>query len=523
VDLTIIPEKTPILRVFQSNFFTNLFINTNQYIYNSRMSAMRQFTGSKNIVFATVLMSVFFLFSAYPVIAQETTVTIDIDQIEQKADFTLGSQAIITITGNFTIDSESAIPVTVYFGIHAPDGWETEITPSQTTVTFSTEPAVVSFQGEVKPEASSEQQDYEIFVWASVENDKPSPEVIINGDPSDEPSVFSAISLIEVIKNRVNVIWNIDERSVLPDSVRTHTFSVTNLGTVSDIFSIDLIGDESLESEEWQISQDKDELSLDPGEVGEFTIEEIIPPDAPVGDYELEVVVSSSGHAASKSSQTLTTKVRVPKIQEPLNLMPFLIIGFIGVGIGLSAFFAATEIGYLALLSLFLPLYVRLKKKDVLSHFTRGQIFGYIQANPGAHYNAIIQYIGLQNGVGAYHLKVLEREGYIKSVRDGIYKRFYPQNMRIPEKRLHLSRIQVDILHEIQRHPGVSQKQISRLLDESKQVVNYNVKILESAGLIRLERAGRETACFAGNVKYIPEEDVYEVKEDTSPAQVVNI
>ena len=124
-------------------------------------------------------------------------------------------------------------------------------------------------------------------------------------------------------------------------------------------------------------------------------------------------------------------------------------VGFVGCGIGIAAFLGATEVGYFSLISLFLPLYVRLKKKDVLSHFTRGQIFGYIQANPGTHYNAIIQDLRLHNGVGAYHLSVLEREGFIRSLRDGIYKRFYPSTMRIPEKRLHLSRIQRDIFEVI--------------------------------------------------------------------------
>ncbi len=235
-------------------------------------------------------------------------------------------------------------------------------------------------------------------------------------------------------------------------------------------------------------------------------------------------MVSSQGHAASKSTQTLTTKVRLPKTSTPfLTLGLILMVAFVGTGIGLAVLFGATEYGYLAFLSLFLPLYVRLKKKDVLSHFTRGQIFGYIQANPGAHYNAIIQDLGLQNGVGAYHLKVLEREGFIKSMRDGIYKRFYPSDMKIPEKRVHLSRVQKDILKEIQKHPGVTQKQISKLLDESKQVVNYNVKVLETADLIRVERVGRGTACFAGNVRYIPDEDIYELAEEKSAAPMMQI
>ena len=94
--------------------------------------------------------------------------------------------------------------------------------------------------------------------------------------------------------------------------------------------------------------------------------------------------------------------------------------------------------------------------------------------------------------------------------------------MRIPEKRLHLSRIQRDILSEIQKHPSITQKEISKLLDESKQVVNYNVKVLESAGLIRMERVGRESSCFAGNIRYIPEEDIYEIVDDRGATQVTN-
>ena len=66
-------------------------------------------------------------------------------------------------------------------------------------------------------------------------------------------------------------------------------------------------------------------------------------------------------------------------------------------------------------------------------------------------------------------------------------------------------------------------EQISKLLDESKQVVNYHVKILEGAGLIRLERAGRETACFAGKVTYVPEEDVYQLADEKGAPQIMRM
>ncbi|MEE9150748.1 MAG: winged helix-turn-helix transcriptional regulator, partial [Thermoplasmata archaeon] len=450
---------------------------------------------------------------AFPVSAQGEVI-VQVDQEFQIADLTVDEAITIHLTGNFIINDYAG---RAYFGIYAPEGWETSISPEEWRVTPG---ETISFEGEVKPSADASQEEHDIYVWASIDNNNPSPGDII----SSTPSVFRDISIVEVIKNRIKLLSDIPEHRVLPDSTITLTFEVTNVATVTDTFFIELVGDEALKDQGWNITQSDEELTLEPGESREFYVEEQIPSDAPVGDYKFEVVVSSLGHGVSGSSQTMITKVRLPIISEPFwTLGLVLMVAFVGTGIGLAFFFAATQYGYLALLSLFLPLYVRLKKKDVLSHFTRGQIFGYIQANPGAHYNAIIQNLGLHNGVGAYHLQVLAREGFIKSARDGIYKRFYPSNMRIPEKRLHLSRVQKDILGVIQKHPGVTQKQVSKLLDESKQVVNYNVKVLETAGLIRVERLGRGTACFAGNVRYVPDEDIYELAEDKGTAPVMQV
>ncbi len=468
--------------------------------------------GSIFIISTLLMMVLLTLGIANPVSAQGE-VSVQVDQSYQTADLTVDESITIHITGSFTSIGYAGW---AYFGIHAPEGWVTSISPDEKIMTLG---ETVSFEGEVKPSSNSEQKEYNIYVWASVEKRDPSINEIMNS-----PSVFSGSSIIELILNRVKVVTDTFEHRVLPEQTITHTFTVSNIATVSDTFFIALVNDEALKEQEWVISQSDEELYLEPGEQKTFSVEWQVPSNAPEGDYDMEVVVSSQGHAASKSTQTLTTKVRLPKTSTPFwTIGLILIVAFIGTGIGLAALFGATEYGYLAFIGLFLPLYVRLKKKDVLSHFTRGQIFGYIRANPGAHYNAIIQDLGLQNGVGAYHLKVLEREGFIKSMREGIYKRFYPSDMKIPEKRVHLSRVQKDIMKEIQKHPGVTQKQISKLLDESKQVVNYNIKVLETANLIRVERVGRGTACFAGNVRYIPDEDIYELIEEKSAAPMMQI
>ena len=104
-----------------------------------------------------------------------------------------------------------------------------------------------------------------------------------------------------------------------------------------------------------------------------------------------------------------------------------------------------------------------------------------------------------------------------------MYKRFYPKDMKIPEKKLHLSHIQKSLLHELHRHPGISQKNLAKLLDESKQVINYHIKILEEVGLIRCERGSRTTALYPANVRYVEREDTYEATDDKVYSTVVRI
>ncbi|HEX9709905.1 MAG TPA: winged helix-turn-helix transcriptional regulator, partial [Candidatus Thermoplasmatota archaeon] len=122
---------------------------------------------------------------------------------------------------------------------------------------------------------------------------------------------------------------------------------------------------------------------------------------------------------------------------------------------------------------------------------------GYIIANPGEHYNAIKEQLGITNGALAYHLRVLEKSGYIRAARDGMYKRFYPVGVKIPKRR-RLSTFQEAIVKAVRDQPALSQKDLAELLGVSNQVINYHVKQLEGAHIIRLERDGRASRIFLG-------------------------
>ena len=56
----------------------------------------------------------------------------------------------------------------------------------------------------------------------------------------------------------------------------------------------------------------------------------------------------------------------------------------------ISWFLIIFEPGKYKLISIFaIPYYTRLKKRKVLDHQTRGKILGYIQSEPGTHYNEL--------------------------------------------------------------------------------------------------------------------------------------
>jgi predicted transcriptional regulator len=158
---------------------------------------------------------------------------------------------------------------------------------------------------------------------------------------------------------------------------------------------------------------------------------------------------------------------------------------------------AGTEVGKYRLLAvLFLPLYTRLNKEEILDNETRGMIRGCIYADPGIHYNEIVRRLKLKNGTTAYHLKTLEREGFVRSRSDGRLKRFYPAEMNPSEAPPKLSRLERIIFEALRDQEGMSQHEIARALDVPYPTISRYVNKMAASGLLRLERQGITVKCY---------------------------
>lgn len=140
-------------------------------------------------------------------------------------------------------------------------------------------------------------------------------------------------------------------------------------------------------------------------------------------------------------------------------------------------------------------LYSKLKRDRILSHEVRNRIYTFIKENPGSHYRGMLEALNLKMGVLTHHLHTLEREEFIRSVENGIYRKYYPAGTVI-EILPPLSIAQQKILQIIRENPGISQSEIATALSTRRMFVNYHVKRLREYGLITVQVNGRASSCY---------------------------
>jgi predicted transcriptional regulator len=217
------------------------------------------------------------------------------------------------------------------------------------------------------------------------------------------------------------------------------------------------------------------------------------------GDYEVSMTESFGNRSVTLYRNFIVRPTTVIRLGPALPAwVQYLLISVSLMAVaGVALILGGTEIGILALFSLLMFLYTRIKQEEILDNFTRGQIKGYITANPGDHYNSIKQALDLNNGTLAYHLKRLENEGIVKSRTDGIYKRFYPYEMRVPEPDgKALSEMQKLIIGRVSETPGISQKDIAGFLRVSSGTINYHMETLIKMGRVVRKRDGMKVRYY---------------------------
>ncbi len=141
-----------------------------------------------------------------------------------------------------------------------------------------------------------------------------------------------------------------------------------------------------------------------------------------------------------------------------------------------------------------MPLYTRLKKEEVLDQFTRGRVFGYIEAHPGAAFSDILRELRLPHGSLMYHVSVLEREGLVRSRVMGTRRLLFAASAEDEDGPL--SAIQGSVLKQVEEAPGLSISELGGRLSMTRQLALYHARQLGLRGRLTLRRSGLTLRCY---------------------------
>ena len=135
--------------------------------------------------------------------------------------------------------------------------------------------------------------------------------------------------------------------------------------------------------------------------------------------------------------------------------------------------------------------------------FQRGRLMGYLTANPGCHFRALLGALQMSNGQLTHHIKVLEDEERIWRRPDGRLMRFYPSNISIttPDDELPIPPLSPDpnslqgkILKLLdddgQMGTYPTQSDLAVRLEKSQQLVSHHLRTLQKFGLVERKKFG---------------------------------
>ena len=244
----------------------------------------------------------------------------------------------------------------------------------------------------------------------------------------------------------------------------------------------------------WKTRIDPSFLLLGSHEVAHIILRVTAPENANNGTIaQVTVIYAITFPETGESMNAPTTSLETVVDDGGTSSSYYGIVIIAGTGIGLAVFLFTDKGQYLGSMAI-APLYTRIHKEKILKNEIRNGLFNHIRENPGQCFSELKRELSLNNGVLAHHLKTLEREHYIKSRKDGLYRRFFLRNQPVPT--IILNRPQRGILSYLIQHPGVPQSKVALHLGVSRQTVNYHMQCMEEMGAVRISRNGRRTMCY---------------------------
>ncbi len=143
---------------------------------------------------------------------------------------------------------------------------------------------------------------------------------------------------------------------------------------------------------------------------------------------------------------------------------------------------------------------------SLLLHPVRRKIYSILAENPGSYFFNIAKFLELPQGTLNWHLKRLEEDNLIKSIKYAGKRIYYPAGLRSAEAERIFTVLRPPtaskIFTYVLNHPGSFQSQIAQgiIPPVHHDTVRYHLTRLEDVGLIETKRSGRTVMIYPGQV-----------------------
>lgn len=143
---------------------------------------------------------------------------------------------------------------------------------------------------------------------------------------------------------------------------------------------------------------------------------------------------------------------------------------------------------------------------SLLLHPLRRKIYSILAENPGSYFFDLAKYLELPQGTLNWHLKRLEDDQLIKSLKFAGKRIYYPAGLRSAEAERIFTVLRPNtakkIFNFILNNPSAFQSQIAQGIDPPvhHDTVRYHLNRLEKVGLVKTKRSGRTVQIYPGEV-----------------------
>lgn len=138
----------------------------------------------------------------------------------------------------------------------------------------------------------------------------------------------------------------------------------------------------------------------------------------------------------------------------------------------------------------------RQKRLALLLHPFRRDLYQILCENPGTYLLELVDLLESPLGTLTWHLRILEREGLINSIKFAGKRLYYPKMLRSEEAEMAYLTLRSDTARKVfafvVNNSGCYQEQMAENLGVHHDTIRWHISRMQDVGLIRVVKSGRK-------------------------------